>query len=604
MPFEDSRRLTGSNLFFASTGAVLELAGVAPDESLVAGWRERVGRARDALGWLAHETAGDAPVPTDLVVRPHQRGASFALAAPCDQLFTATEVNEWALCATLLARDPQHWAGLEEAMLATVTLDNDGVAPADPAVLDESLAMARLRRLAAAEARPALRRLLRSALDRGLSHVLDDDELTLGSGRGSITWRLESLPDPTNVSWATVGDVPTAVVTGSNGKTTTVRLVAACAREQGSVPGYNCTDGIVIDGETVEPGDYAGPVGARRVLRDTRVGTVVIEAARGGILRRGLAPGRAQVAVVTNVSSDHFGEYGIDDLAALADVKLTVGRVLVPDGLLVLNADDPTLVGRAPGLGARYGREPRIGWFSLDADAPVLAAHRRRGGWTCGPRAGRLELHDGAGTYDLGPVAAMPITAGGSASYNVSNLAAAALAAVALGVTPAAVARVLGSFGADPEDNPGRLMRYRVRGATVLVDYAHNPAGLAGLLDVARHLGGGGRVAVLLGHAGNRRDADFDEVARVVAGRRPDYVVVKEDEAHLRGREPGEIPRLLRASLLAHGMPEAAIAMCDSELDAVRHALEWARPGDVLALPVHSSLARAATLELIRGHCA
>ena len=601
MPFEDSRRLTGSNLFFASTGAVLELVGVAPDDSLVAGWRERVERAREVLGWQARRGAGGPSVAPELLVRPHQRGASFALAAPCDQLFTATEVNEWALCATLVARDPQHWAGLEQAMLAALMLDNDGVEPADPPVLGEPAAMARLRRLAAAEARPALRQVLVAASAHRLSHVLDDDELTLGSGAGSITWRLDSLPDPNAVQWATLRDVPTALVTGSNGKTTTVRLIAACAREQGSVPGYNCTDGIVIDGVTVEPGDYAGPVGARRVLRDARVGTVVIEAARGGILRRGLAPGCAQVAVVTNVSADHFGEYGIDDLAALADVKLTVGRVLLPGGLLVLNADDPTLVGRAPGLGARYGREPRIGWFALDADVPLLVEHRGRGGWTCGPRAGRLELHDGARTHDLGPVAAMPIAVGGSAVYNVANLAAAALASVALGATPAAVARVLGRFGADPDDNPGRLMRYGVRGATVLVDYAHNPAGLAGLLDVARHLGGSGRVAVLLGHAGNRRNADFDEVARVVAERAPDYVVVKEDEAHLRGREPGEIPRLLRASLLAHGMPGAAIAMCDSELDAVRHAFAWARTGDVLVLPVHSSVARAATLELIRG---
>lgn len=602
MPFEDSRRLTGSNLFFASTGAVLELAGVAPDESLVAGWRERVGRARVALGWPCLPSDAAASAPPDAVVRPHQRGASFALSAPCDQLFTATEVNEWALCATLAGRDPLHWAGLEDAMVAAATLDNDGVAPADPSVLDETLAIERLRRLAGAEAKPALCSLLEAARDRGLAHVLDDDELTLGSGRGSATWRLDALPARDDVPWATLGDVPTAVVTGSNGKTTTVRLIAACAREQGSVPGYNCTDGIVIDGVTVEPGDYAGPVGARRVLRDTRVRTVVIEAARGGILRRGLALGRADVAVVTNVSSDHFGEYGIDDLAALADVKLTVGRVLVPGGLLVLNADDPSLLERAPGLAARYGRGPRIGWFSLDADSSPLVAHRARGGWTCGPRAGRLALHDGARTHDLGPIDAMPIAAGGSASYNVANLAAAALAAVALGVPPAAVARVCARFGADPDDNPGRLMRYELRGATVLVDYAHNPAGLAGLLDVARHLRrGDGRVAVLLGHAGNRRDVDFDEVARVVAGRGPDYIVVKEDEAHLRGREPGEIPRLLRASLRAHGMRDEAIAMAASELDAVRHVLDWARPGDVLALPVHSAAARAATLGLLRG---
>lgn len=143
-------------------------------------------------------------------------------------------------------------------------------------------------------------------------------------------------------------------------------------------------------------------------------------------------------------------------------------------------------------------------------------------------------------------------------------------------------------------------MRYDVRGTAVIVDYAHNPEGLAGLMAVARHLRpAGGRLGVLLGHAGNRRDADFEAVARVVAAAGPDLVVVKEDESHLRGREPGEIPRILRAALITHGLPEASIALRMSELDAVRCALDWARPGDLLVLPVHSAAARTATIELL-----
>lgn len=195
----------------------------------------------------------------------------------------------------------------------------------------------------------------------------------------------------------------------------------------------------------------------------------------------------------------------------------------------------------------------------------------------------------------------MPISADGSAAYNVANLAAAALAAAALGVDPAAIARVFARFGADPNDNPGRLMRYEVRGTAVIVDYAHNPEGLAGLLAVSRHLRPhGGRIGLLLGHAGNRRDADFEAVARVVAAAAPDFVIVKEDEAHLRGREPGEVPRILRAALLQHGFPEASVALSMCEIDAVRAALDWARPGDLLVLPVHSATARAATIELLR----
>ena len=144
--------------------------------------------------------------------------------------------------------------------------------------------------------------------------------------------------------WADLREVPAAFVTGSNGKTTTVRLLAACVRAHGWRDGYNCTDGLFIQGEQIEGGDYSGPVGTRTILRDPRVEAAILETARGGILRRGLAAERAHVAVITNISSDHFGEYGVHDLAGLADVKLVVASVVDDNGLLVLNADDPILL--------------------------------------------------------------------------------------------------------------------------------------------------------------------------------------------------------------------------------------------------------------------
>ncbi len=394
MPFEDSRRLTGGNLFFATTGAVLELARVAADDSLLAGWQERVARARRHLGWsTASPDPGHpyASVP-EAAARLHAGGASLALAAPCDQLFTATEVNEWALCSALLERDGSHWASLPEALVAAAAEAADGGVVDDPPVIDEAQAMARFRRLADREARPALRALLDEADRRSLPHVLDENILTLGAGAGSRSYALEALPAVAEVPWSELRDLPTVIVTGSNGKTTTVRVIAACARAKGWHAGYNCTDGVQIGGETIASGDYAGPAGARLVMRDPRVEAAVLETARGGILRRGIAVGRAHAAVVTNVSSDHFGEYGIHDLEGLADVKLTVASVLVPDGLLVLNAGDALLRLRATGLAQRYGRRPRLGWFALDADSPVLREHRDRGGWTCGVRDGRLRL--------------------------------------------------------------------------------------------------------------------------------------------------------------------------------------------------------------------
>jgi cyanophycin synthetase len=572
---------------------VLEVTGVEADAALIADWTARVGRARARLGWTTDP---------GIAARPHGDGSSLALAAPFDQLFTATEVNEWAICSALQARDPARWPGLREALAAAALEESHGPADAGPPVLDEAAALERLARLAEFECRVPLRELTDAAQARGLPWLLDDDDFSVGAGAGSHRYALEAMPAVAEVPWAELHGVPTALVTGSNGKTTTVRLIAACNRAQGRSSGYSCTDGLFVDDEWLERGDYSGPVGARTVLRDRRVEAAVLETARGGILRRGLAVAHADVAVITNVSADHFGEYGIHDLDSLADVKLTVGAVVPPGGLLVLNADDPTLRVKAAGLARRYGRDLPIGWFGRDADEALLVQHRGVGGATCGVRSGRLLLaHDGI-EHDLGPVAAMPIAMGGRAAYNIANLAAATLAAVAMGVAPETVARVFARFGTDAQDNPGRLMRFEIGGVQVIVDYAHNAEGLRGLLRVAEGLRGGhGRLGLILGHAGNREDADIERLAQVAAEFAPALVVLKELQGYLRGRAPGEVPRILRDALLRAGLPADLLPQQPNEVAAARLALDWARPGDVLVLPVHGLAARGEVVEMIAG---
>ena len=536
------------------------------------------------------------------MARPHASGVSLALAAPVDQLFTATEVNEWALCATVAAGDAQLGARFEAALLAEILVDAPDPGQVIAPVLEERAALARFVALAAREGQPRVMALIGAAGERGLPYVLDEAALTLGAGQGSRDFPLATLPAPAALPWSDLHDIPTAIVTGSNGKTTTVRLLAACARAHGWPSAFCCTDGVFFEGSVTVSGDYSGPEGARRVLRERGAAAAIIETARGGILRRGLALSAARVAVVTNVSADHFGEYGIDDLAGLADVKLVVAGVLPPDGLLVLNADDAQLSAKAPLLARRFGRAPALGWFALDADDPALRAHRVRGGATCGVRGGRLCLHRAGREHDLGAVAAMPLTVEGSASYNVQNLAAAALGAAALNIPATVIAEVFARFGAAASDNLGRMMRFERAGVRILIDYAHNPEGMRGLLRVAEHLRTpGGRVATIMGQAGNRQDRDIEALARVTAQFHPDLVVIKEDEAFLRGRAPGEIPRLIHAALLREGLPEASLPVRMSEMEAVHYALEWARPGDVLALPVHSPAARAAVLELLSG---
>lgn len=592
-PFDDSRRLTGCNLFFAATGAVLE-ALEPVDAALLAAWRARIERAQAHLGW--GERGG--------VARRHAKSTSLALRAPCDQLFLATEVNEWALCAATAELAPARRDALEAALIAKAieAAENAGDPPPEPApVLEESAAFARFRLLAGREAIPALRPLIEAAAARGLPHTLDETLLTLGAGAGGRSFPVTDLPDAAAVPWNELADIPTALVTGSNGKTTTVRLIAACARAHGWPAGYNCTDGVFVGEETLATGDYSGPAGARLVMRDARTRAAILETARGGILRRGIAVSRADVAVVTNVSADHFGEYGIDDLAGLADAKLSVAGVVKPDGLVVLNADDAQLRARASELASRFGRTPTLGWFAIEDAAGFLRAQRARGVPVCTVQDGHLRLDHAGVTRDLGAVRAMPLSIEGLAGYNIANLAAAALGATGLGIPGSIIAEVFARFGARAADNPGRMMRFESKGARALVDYAHNPDGMRGFLAVARGLPGGRRLAVTLGQAGNRSNADIEELVRVTAQFHPDLVIVTENEAYLRGRALGEVPAIIRAELARCAIPDSAIRLCGSELEAVRCALDWALPGDVLALAVHSLDTRAAVIAMLEA---
>lgn len=562
IPFDDSRRLTGFNLYFSDVGAVLETVGPLPDASALRLWDSAVQRACAALNWPLDER----------VARSHRSGASLAFTAPLDQLFSATEVNEWAWCS---AHEASH--GPLAARFH---------APGHPAAWDEAAALHTLRAFAAAERQPGLLALVQAAEKRDLPVLIDDELLSIGAGDGAGCWPLAGLPASDSLDWPTLHSVPLVLVTGSNGKTTTVRLLAAMAQAHGWRTGHSCTDGVFVDGDEVGTGDYSGPAGARAAMRAPGVQAAILETARGGLLRRGLAVQHAEVAVVTNVSDDHFGEYGIHDLAGLASVKLTVAKAIDHTGLLVLNADDTMLVAQSKQL------DCPIGWFALDHDRPRLQAARERGGATCGVSAGRLLLSWHGEQHDFGDVADMPLSFGGRAAYNIANIAAAALAAAALGIHADSIAATLARFGSERADNPGRLQHWQFGSLQVFVDYAHNPEGLHGLLEIAAAARAGGRLALLLGQAGNREDAAIRELASTAASFGPARVLLKDIDGYMRGRAAGEIAAILRQQLQHDGVSADAIVDCLDEVSAVRDLLAWARQGDVLVLPNHGVEAR------------
>ncbi len=578
-PFEDSRRLTGSNLYFDGTGAALEtLRGLPFDDSTLAAWQQNVEAARLALGWPAGA----------IVLRRHRSGVSLAFTAPPDQLYTATEVNEWAWWAAV-ALPFSH----QEKVASGIGVADPLHAPGHAAVWDRQSALHTLRAVARAEARPALISLMQATQAQHLPFLADDDEATIGQGDGGRTWFVDELPAPDAVPWAQLHAIPTVLVTGSNGKTTTVRLLAAMTRAHGWRTAHSCTDGVFFEGAALEAGDFSGPTGARTALRQGQAQAAILETARGGMLRRGLAVAHANAAIVTNIAPDHFGEYGIHDLDDLATVKLVVARAIDAQGLLVLNADDPVLVRQSAALSCP------LGWFALDFDLPLLVRQRAAGGATSGVRDGRLLLHFNDTTHDLGNVLAMPLTLQGRATYNIANLAGAALTATALGIGADTIAATLGQFGQSQADNPGRLQRWVFGTLEVVVDYAHNPDGLRGLLHAVGANKRAGRLAMILGHAGNREDADLRAVASTAATARPDLVVLKDIAGYERGRAPGDVAGIMRAQLLADGVLPAAISTCLDEVEAARVPLTWARDGDLLVLPIHELEARAQVTALL-----
>ncbi|MFI5776731.1 cyanophycin synthetase [Nocardia sp. NPDC051570] len=372
--------------------------------------------------------------------------------------------------------------------------------------------------------------------------------------------------------------VPIVAVTGTNGKTTTVRMIAHALRATGLRVGMTSTDGVFVEDRLVYPGDSSGPRSAEMVLDDPSVQAAVLETARGGILGRGLGYDRADVAVVTNITADHFGADGVEDLDDLVRVKALVAEEIADRGRLVLNADDPRCLALANSP-AIIDRDPVVLLYSLDPANPALLHHLRQGGTGYLVDDGLLIEAQGARRTPLLDVAEVAVTFDGLAAYNIANTLAAVAASRALDVPREVVRDALADFDGGMH-NTGRGAVYHLGERTVVVDYAHNTAALTAVGDLLRQRWGGNPV-VALTLPGDRTD-DLVSDAAYAVGRLTDRVAVYEDSS-LRGREPGEMTKLITAALYAADSQARTVA-CDGMEDAFTTALSMAAPDDPVLL--------------------
>ncbi len=531
-------------MFGPDAGAIIDVLIKGHDKKVVVDhWRSEIKPLLSLLGWQSERVFS----------REYAAGASLGFTAPIDVLYAATEVNEVAWQRTV-----NHFNGDRQPPL------KDQVEQLEKMIIDE--------------ANPALLALQAAAKKHDVRFLSDDDFVSVGYGAGCQVFPVNKIPDSQTIDWSSITSVPLALVTGTNGKSTTVRLAAHVIKTAGIKCGITSTDYIRIGEQILDTGDYSGPGGARTLLRHPDTEVAILEVARGGMLRRGLGVNQAMCAVITNVAADHLGDYGMDTVSDMIEAKFVVRQALNNHQDLILNADDAGVVAMAKNI------PNQLVWFSWEANNPVVAQHLSQGGKAVYVDGGVIYYHDAAnGKIGITAVADVPITMSGAAKHNVHNSLAVVAMMYALGIKTAAIKKGLCTFDSSPENNPGRGNLFTYRDFQVLVDFAHNEHGLAAMATTLKNMPANRRL-LLIGQAGDRDNELIKGLVKSGLQADPDCLVVCELADYLRGRQPGEVPALIEQFALELGMKQQQIIHADSPLEGAQKALDWAQKGDVLLL--------------------
>ena len=386
------------------------------------------------------------------------------------------------------------------------------------------------------------------------------------------------------------GTIPIIAITGTNGKTTTTRLTAHIAKTAGYKVGYTTSDGVYIQNQMMMKGDCTGPVSSTFVLKDPTVDFAVLECARGGILKNGLAFQNCDVAVVTNISADHIGLGGIDSMEQMAKVKAVVPETVFKHGYAILNADDDLVYAMRDGL------KCNIAYFSMDENNPRIKKHCKEGGYAAVFENGYISIMKGTWKIRVIKVSEVPVTYGGKAIHNIMNCLPAVLSTYFWrNIEIEDIKLALQTFVPSSTQTPGRLNMFQFKHFQFLVDFAHNPAGLELLCDFISKLDGEPKVGIISG-TGDRRDEDIKELGRI-SGRSFDEIIIRQDK-NLRGRTAEEIVNLLVDGINETKTKEIPVTIILNEKEAIMHAYNNAKPGSLITIMCDVV---AEALDLIKG---
>lgn len=368
--------------------------------------------------------------------------------------------------------------------------------------------------------------------------------------------------------------IPIVAVTGTNGKTTTTRLIAHMVKMQGYKVGYTTTDGVYIQNKMMMSGDCTGPASAEFVLKDPTVDFAVLECARGGLLRAGLGFHNCDVGIVTNVAADHLGLKGIHTVEQLARVKGVVPETVLPDGYAILNADDDNV------YEMRNNVECNVALFSMDENNPRIKSHAIDGGLSAIYENGYITICKGEWKMRIIKAVNVPLTYGGIATFMIQNVLPAALTGYIRGFSLDSIKAALESFMPSPSQTPGRLNMFNFQNFRVLLDYAHNPAGLRALQKMVEKMDGKPKVGIIAG-IGDRRVEDNNSIG-AIAAEMFDEIIIRQDK-HLRGKTEEELIKMLHDGIKSVD-PNKKVTIIPSENEAITHAVKHAKKGALIVM--------------------